>query len=141
MVNTKYDKDGYVEAQFSIIEDGIHKRKFRRTHRVCYETWVEPIPNEMTIDHIDCNRSNNCVDNLRIMSREANSSRANRGRRSSKRNRYNVLMNGEFIGVMDERELNEQYCLRSLTKPTKRAKSLGIELTLFVEDSEKVDND
>ena len=81
------------------------------------------------------------------MSREDNSRRAKLGKKSPKRNLYNVKQNGEFIGVMDEQELNERFglnhadCLRSLTKPTKRVNSLNLVLTLFVEDIERVDND
>ena len=146
-ITTREDKDGYIEVQFSIVEDEKHKRIFRRVHRVCYETWVGKIPEGLTIDHIDCNVKNNYIDNLRIMSREDNSRRAKLGKKSPKRNLYHVQQNGEFIGIMDERELNKRFglnhadCLRSLTKPTKRVNSLNLVLTLFVEDIERVDND
>lgn len=59
----------------------------------------------------------------------------------------NTNEKGVFIGVKDEKELYEEFglnhsdCLRSLNKPTKRVKSLGLVLALSVEDNERVDND
>ena len=147
VVTLKTDKDGYYEAQFSMVEDGKHKRVFRRVHRITYETWVEKIPDDLTIDHIDCNRQNNHIDNLRVMTRESNSRRAKVGKKSPKRNLYEVYQYGVFIGIKDEQELHEEFglnhsdCLRSLNKPTKRVKSLGLVLALSVEDNERVDND
>jgi len=45
-------------------------------HRVIYEMFFGPIPKNMEIDHIDRDRSNNNIDNLRIATKSQN--KANR---------------------------------------------------------------
>lgn len=67
----KIDKDGYLEMCISKMIDGVHKRIYRRLHRLVYETWVGKIKD--TINHIDRNKQNNHIDNLEDMSREENS--------------------------------------------------------------------
>lgn len=44
---------------------GIDGRTYK-VHRLVYETWVGPIIDGYTIDHIDRNRTNNVVSNLRL---------------------------------------------------------------------------
>lgn len=46
---------------------GIDCRTYK-VHRLVYETWVGPILEGYTIDHIDRNRVNNLVSNLRLAS-------------------------------------------------------------------------
>lgn len=46
--------------------------KWELIHRLLYETFVGDIPNNMVIDHIDSNRCNNTLDNLRLLSQKDN---------------------------------------------------------------------
>lgn len=39
--------------------------KYFKVHRLVAEAFIENINNEPTIDHIDRNKDNNCIDNLR----------------------------------------------------------------------------
>lgn len=52
------NSDGYMVI-------GIDGRTYK-VHRLVYETWVGPIKDGYTIDHIDRNRTNNVVSNLRL---------------------------------------------------------------------------
>lgn len=84
--NYKTDKDSYLEVLFS--DNNI--RKYMRVHRVIWETFNGEIPNDMTIDHIDGCVSNNQLNNLQLLSRENNTSKANKNKPSPKRYFYNI---------------------------------------------------
>lgn len=47
-------------------------KKFYRVHRLVYKTFVGDIPKGMVIDHIDGNRDNNNVNNLRCVTASEN---------------------------------------------------------------------
>ena len=47
----------------------------QRVHRIVMETF-KPIREKMTVDHIDHNKRNNCLDNLEWVTREENQERA-----------------------------------------------------------------
>ena len=81
----KIDKDGYCEVCISIIENGVHKRKYRRLHRLIWETFNGKIENELTVDHIDRNKSNNSLINLQLLTRSDNTGKANRLRKGEER--------------------------------------------------------
>ena len=53
------------------------KAGFKLAHRIVMLTW-KPIPNaeELTVDHLDHNKRNNCLDNLEWVSRTENWERA-----------------------------------------------------------------
>lgn len=77
LVKLKYDKDGYAQFTMSYVnEEGKHKLKYIRAHRFIYETVTgEKIPEDMTIDHMNHDKRDNRISNLRILSREENSAR------------------------------------------------------------------
>ena len=45
-----------------------------RLHRLVWETFNGDIPDDLTIDHIDTNKKNNSLANLRLLTRSKNSS-------------------------------------------------------------------
>lgn len=49
------------------------KRKFFTYHRIIYEAYYGTIPEKMQIDHIDNDKSNNHISNLRLCSNSENS--------------------------------------------------------------------
>lgn len=62
------DKDGYKYVMLS--KNG--ERKNMKIHRLLYDTYINEISSFDIIDHIDMNRENNSLDNLRILSRREN---------------------------------------------------------------------
>lgn len=114
--NYKIDKDGYLEVCFSIFENGKQKRIYRRLHRVIWETFNGDILNGLTVDHIDANKKNNSLNNLRLLTRSENSRIANlgkepaiKGKKFPHRNMYKLYIENKFIGIFDKKELNEQF--------------------------------
>ena len=53
-----------------LMHNGI--KKYYRVHRLVYKAFVGEIPEGMVIDHIDGNRNNNNINNLRCVSRSEN---------------------------------------------------------------------
>ena len=49
-----------------------HKQHKKALHRILWETFNGDIPEDLTIDHIDRNKSNNQLDNLRLSTRRQN---------------------------------------------------------------------
>ena len=74
-------KEGYVSNKHNKVLVGGFRNGYRRVqiegkfysiHRLVYSIFVEPITDKDEIDHIDSNKQNNCVDNLRKVSRSDN---------------------------------------------------------------------
>lgn len=61
----KYGKDGYM--RISLNKNGVSKSYL--IHRLVGETFLENLENKPTIDHIDRNKHNNHVSNLRWATR------------------------------------------------------------------------
>lgn len=61
---TAKDTSGYIHAKVG--------DKKRRLHRLVWEKINGPIPDGMQIDHIDCNKRNNALSNLRVVDRLTN---------------------------------------------------------------------
>ncbi|WP_061807664.1 HNH endonuclease signature motif containing protein [Serratia grimesii] len=58
------DGKGYIRVMVN--------RKFYLAHRIIYELHNGPIPDGMQIDHLDGNRTNNAIENLRVSSSSTN---------------------------------------------------------------------
>ena len=69
-INQYQSKDGY----WLFKPNGVSKK----AHRFVWEAFNGKIPDDMTIDHIDGDKCNNDLRNLRLMTREDNTSIANR---------------------------------------------------------------
>lgn len=63
-VSYKTDRYGYLTFTISYMEDNKRIVKYPSVHRFVYETFNGPIPSDMTVDHIDNNKSKNGVNNL-----------------------------------------------------------------------------
>lgn len=92
------DKDGY--KQFKI-----HNLKYKRLHRAVWEWHNGEIQEGMQIDHLDRDKSNNRIENLRLVSHTVNgrnvslSSRNNTGYMGV---RYRDRGNGSFIAFWND---------------------------------------
>lgn len=116
--NYKIDKDGYKEVCISLIMDGQHKRVYRRVHRIVWETFNGKILNDLTIDHINRDTSDNRIENLRLLTREENTRIAKlgttpwqKGRKHPRRNKYEFYIAGEFKGIFDKAEIISNFGL------------------------------
>lgn len=108
----KVDKDGYLELCLSFIENNRHIRKYYRVHRLVYETLMGDIPQELTIDHIDANPQNNSIENLQILTRENNTRKALKNKKSPKRFMYQLYKNNIYVGTFDRKELGKNIGLK-----------------------------
>lgn len=111
----KVDKDGYLEVCLSFIENNRHIRKYYRVHRLVYETLMGDIPQELTIDHIDANPQNNSIENLQILTRENNTRKALKNKKSPKRFMYQLYKNNIYVGTFDRKELGKNIGLKVKT--------------------------
>lgn len=142
---TKIDKDGYIEVCLSSINEfSEHIRLYRRLHRLIWETFNGDIPDNLTIDHIDGNPQNNQLFNLRLLTREENTSIAILNKPSSKRYIYALFENNIFCGFYDRNELNYIFNLNTNKIWYKDYitffKNMGFEIEFIgsVEDIEKI---
>lgn len=108
----KVDKDGYLEVCLSFIENNRHIRKYYRVHRLVYETLMGDIPQELTIDHINANPQNNSIENLQILTRENNTRKALKNKKSPKRFMYQLYKNNIYVGTFDRKELGKNIGLK-----------------------------
>lgn len=69
-----------------------HKRYF--VHRLIYEMSYGEIPEDKEIDHIDGNRANNHIDNLRLVTRSQNQ----QNRKANKKTKGSYLKGVSAIG-------------------------------------------
>lgn len=88
------DKNGYQRAH---LRDGNGNMENAGVHRLVLKAFVGPCPDGMECAHLDGTRTNNCVDNLRWVTREENESHkilhgtSNRGERHN----LSVLTNSD----------------------------------------------
>lgn len=87
------ERNGYLRINFCINKKN-HKRSL---HRILYETFNGPIPEGMFIDHIDGNRSNNSLSNLRLVTQSDNMKSAMKNGHSGQIPILQFTMEGEFI--------------------------------------------
>lgn len=98
----KVDKDGYLECCLSI--QGVHK--YIRAHRLVYETLCGSIDDNLTIDHIDQNKQNNSINNLRLLPRGKNAALAHQNWKNP--NRFFYKVDNE---VLDRQQIERKYKL------------------------------
>lgn len=68
-VKPTVDKDGYLRISFGTKEN---KTVNRSVHRLVYEAFIGEIPEGVTVDHIDSDKSNNHYTNLQLLSQVEN---------------------------------------------------------------------
>ena len=100
------DKDGYL--RFNSVIDGKHKTIL--VHRLMAETFLEKRSNNLVVDHIDRNNTNNKIENLRYVSYAGNVQNADRHKMTQEKKDLAIKM--QAIGVSISaiaRALNVKY--------------------------------
>lgn len=108
------DKDGYLKVTFSI-DKVLH---YLRVHRLVAETFIGKSPSdEYVVDHIDGNRKNNSIENLRYITHGENSSIGRKGKRPASQRRV-------VVKFLDTGEVFEFPTLSSVTVPNINSSAL-----------------
>lgn len=81
-------KKGYYQVRLFNEEGG----KLHYVHRLVWETYRGEIPKGLTIDHIDNDTSNNNVDNLKTVTRRANTKKYQNNRPNNLRHKRDELI-------------------------------------------------
>jgi hypothetical protein len=85
LLKPSYNKSGYLYyGCWNYGPDNKPKRYWPRAHRIIYRTLVGEIPDGYEIDHIDDNRQNNSIDNLRLFTHSQNMKKAYARKRALK---------------------------------------------------------
>lgn len=77
------------------------KNKVYSAHRLIWEAFNGPIPEEKVVDHINGNRSDNRLENLRLVTQSENVENGYRNGYSAKKKIYQYSLDGNFIAVFD----------------------------------------
>lgn len=88
IIQGEQDKDGYRKVAFSVSDPsqygldlpvkqsngkkGLRHFVKKQVHRLVYEAFKGVIPEGMHINHLDCDRSNNVLDNLQVVTPREN---------------------------------------------------------------------
>lgn len=106
ILNPGIQKSGYLYVTLS--KEG--KSRTFRVHRLVAEAFI-PNPNNLSdVDHIDENKNNNSVENLRWLSHKENSSRSNTGKTKD-----NSLGKNPKAKKVYDNKGNEYSCLKELS--------------------------
>ena len=139
-LKARSDRDGYMEVCLSISENNSQKRIYRRVHRLVWEAFNGRIPNNLTIDHINSIPNDNRLENLQLLTREQNTSKARKGKEMWQKGKkhtarciYKTFVGDKYIGNFDRKELIEKfnltkYDVEQYLKPTPRKVQNNIRL-------------
>ena len=105
-IKTRKDKDGYL--RFNTMIGGKHATLL--VHRLVASTFLGPAPEGLVVDHIDRDKTNNSIENLRYASHAINVRNANRHKMTDEKKEMAIKM--REIGASTAaiaRALNVQY--------------------------------
>jgi hypothetical protein len=109
-----YSKGGYVRVKLNF---GDRSKKFMM-HRLVAQAFIENPDNKPHVDHIDCNRSNNNVENLQWVTPKENAEYAVlRGGRDSVKYVFTNIKTGEVLEFTNRHKILKHFgkvCLRYL---------------------------
>lgn len=95
VMSLDYNKKGYFYV--NLCKDGKHK--LYRVHRLVYETFVGPIPENMQVNHINEVKTDNRLENLNLMTSKENANWGTRNRRISETHYLNNTLKLNKYGV------------------------------------------
>ncbi|PXW23378.1 HNH endonuclease signature motif containing protein [Paraburkholderia caballeronis] len=99
---------GYVEPETGYVQIGYGSQSYR-AHRLVWQMMVGPIPAGNEIDHINGDKADNRIENLRIVSRAENAKNLSLQTRNKTgvpgvafiNNHYRVTIGSEYLGYFD----------------------------------------
>lgn len=113
ILKQRTDSYGYLVVNLSV--DGWIKTK--KVHRLVWEAFNGPIPDGLTVNHIDEDKTNNNLDNLNLMTVAENNSWGTRNKRSAmsnsetRRGKYTYEKNPKARSVMEYSKDGVPVCL------------------------------
>lgn len=93
------DRCGYKRVALKDASSG--KTSLRSVHRLVYETFMGEIPEKLVVDHIDGDKSNNCLENLRVVSQSENMYNAFKNGHKGQKPIYQYSKDNKFIKKYD----------------------------------------
>ena len=78
--DASYDRDGYLQNNIQL-NDG--SRKTTKRHQLVANVFIDNPENKKTVNHIDEDKTNNCVENLEWMTQRENANHGTRTERSA----------------------------------------------------------
>lgn len=100
-----------------------HQKKTIYQHRIVWELWFGPIPEGKVIDHIDRDKSNNRIENLRCVSQSDNMTNQPQRTKSG----YKCIYQNQANGKYQVRSLKDRKYLKTV-------ESIGAQLELQDKD-------
>ena len=88
------DEDGYKRPILSFLKNGTRIARRIHLHRVVADTFFRECPNGFVVDHIDHDKLNNSIDNLRYISNIENLRRSHLGVKPKLKIRCRIELNG-----------------------------------------------
>lgn len=76
LMNIEQTENGYQRVEIHFKNSNPPKKAHISIHRIVYDTWKDYLQEGLVIDHIDCNHSNNHVNNLQQILQSENIQRA-----------------------------------------------------------------
>lgn len=123
------NKNGYL--QVSLNKKG--KRKMVYVHRIIAETFLEKIKDKNTINHIDGDKNNNCVDNLEWCTYSENNKHSYK-----ELNRRIVNCGGSKIPVyMIDTETKELFYYVSIAEASKKINLSHTQINRYIHNNKK----
>lgn len=94
LIMTQYERNGYLRVH-------IGDTRFYSVHRIMWETFIGPIEDGYEIDHIDGNKKNNQLSNLRKINHQQNMANAYKNGHQGAIKIFQFDLQGNFIAEFD----------------------------------------
>lgn len=116
LLNQKLSPQGYLSV--TVFKET--RPKTSMAHRLVYQAWKGAIPENYVIDHLDSDKTNNCISNLEAVTHSENTKRAyEKGHIALKFKKYRFQNEDHYfckLSNMDVRRIRNLYATTKLTQ-------------------------